>query len=160
MQLKERTVNWNRDRGLLETFDPCKELEMLSEELREFYYADSFAHRLVEYADFIFVLDGTIAKFACRPIKSTVMFEVEVDAFERMLNWARQQRSEMFYLLNDMYKNTGVLVNLIRKAREIVIENNELKSNKKKDGKIVKNKDHVDPAIAMGQYLFAHGIRP
>lgn len=154
--LKRRTVDWNKDRGLLEKFDPALELKMLSEEVAEFYMADTLAHKFVEYADFIFVFDGTKAKYGCQPIKSTVMFEVSVSSYRVLREWAYDMQNTMYAILEEAV-GAAMVDAYINTARNIVVTNNERKSSEKRNGKVVKNKDHIDPADLMGQYFASKG---
>lgn len=151
--LKARTVKWNRDRGLLDKFDPKLELKMLSEEVKEFYLADSIPHRLAEYADFIFVLDGTKAKFACK-LQRPFDFDFELEGFKKILDWATILQRDMYELLVDSIDaSRPEIAQMIAYARGCVVKCNELKGTKKKDGKVVKNKVHVDPTDMIREWL-------
>jgi len=154
--LKERTIKWNKERGLLDKFDPALEIRMLHEELKEFYMADTLAHKLAEFADFLFVLDGTKAKFACRPAPTTTMFSIEVENYNRLIDWAMDMISEMESILLEMNDTKQSFDELIELAQIVVVNNNELKSAEKKDGKIVKSKNQVDPASLLDQYIKEH----
>jgi len=154
--MQERTIKWNKDRGLLESFDPALEIKMLHEELREFYMAGTLAHKAVEYADFLFVLDGTKAKFACRPAPTTTMFSIEVDNYNRLIDWAHNMILEMEMILLEMNNTKYSLDELIELAQIVVVKNNELKSAEKKDGKVVKSENQVDPANILDQYIKEH----
>jgi hypothetical protein len=153
--LKTRTIKWNKDRGLLEKFDPELELKMLSEEAKEFYHAISIPHRLAEYADFIFVLDGTKAKFACklqRPFDFD--FGTELANFKKILDWAAILQQDMYEsLVDSIDASRPEIAQMIAYARGCVIKCNEMKGSKKKDGKVVKNKVHVDPTDMIREWL-------
>ena len=145
--LKESTVKWNRDRGLLEHFDPKLELKMLSEEAKEFYEAETLAHKLAEYADFQFVLDGTKAKFGSQIIESHLDLDLRMQTYKDMMSWASTVQSDMRSCLLSILDPYGDSLNgLIDMARGIVIRCNGLKGKKKDDeGKVVKNEHHLDP---------------
>ena len=152
--LKALTVKWNRDRGLLDKFDPKLELKMLSEEAKEFYAAETLAHMLAEYADFLFVLDGTKAKFGSQLIDSHLDIDLRVKTYGDIMEWANRLRCDMDECigsaLGGMYQEVSGLVNM---ARRIVIQCNNLKGTKKVDGKVVKNKEHVDPKSLIQEEL-------
>ena len=145
--LKELTVAWNRDRGLLEHFDPKLELKMLSEEAKEFYEAETLAHKLAEYADFQFVLDGTKAKFGSQIIESHLDLDLRMQTYKDMMSWASNIQIDMRSCLLSMiepYKEN--LNGLVDMARRIVIRNNGMKGKKKNaDGKVVKCEHQLDP---------------
>lgn len=143
-------IEWNRERGLLDTFDPCLELKMLSEEAREFYNATTFEHTLAEAADFIFVLEGTKAKYHCNCLDGTVIFEINYRRFEQLMAWANSIKDNMESLLeceakmihNLRYSKVKHLIGL---ALAAVIDCNNKKPNKKAGGKVVKGESHVNP---------------
>lgn len=145
--LKELTVKWNRDRGLLETFDPKLELKMLSEEASEFYKAETMAHKLAEYADFQFVLDGTKAKFGSQVIESHLDLELRLKVYEDIMSWVHIVQDDMIACLNSLFYDYPFVDvdNLIHMARKFVIKCNNLKTSKTVDGKVVKNEHHLDP---------------
>jgi len=144
---KALTVKWNRDRGLLDKFDPKLELKMLSEEAQEFYAAETLAHMLAEYADFLFVLDGTKAKFGSQVISSHIDIDLRVKTYNDIMSWAGKVMSDMHNCLSSVLDGHRHELNgLINMARSHVISCNNLKGLKKnEDGKIQKNDKHVDP---------------
>ena len=145
--LKAQTVAWNRDRELLENFDPSLELKMLSEEAREFYQAETLAHMLAEYADFQFVLDGTKAKFGSQPLESYLGLGLFIQTYKDMMSWSAMVQSDMRSCITSMLQpRPSEAGRLIVMASEIVIRCNNLKGKKKNsDGKVVKNEHHLDP---------------
>lgn len=145
--LKALTVKWNRDRGLLNKFDPKLELKMLSEEAKEFYEAETIAHMLAEYADFQFVLDGTKAKFGSQVISSHIDIDLRVKTYNDIMSWAGKVMSDMHNCLSSVLDGHRHELNaLINMARGHVISCNNLKGLKKnEEGKIQKNEKHVDP---------------
>lgn len=143
---KALTVKWNRDRGLLDKFDPKLELKMLSEEAKEFYEAKTLAHMLAEYADFLFVLDGTKAKFGSQLITSHIDIEMRLNVYGHILDWADVVKQDIeSCLASSLGGNYHELGGLVSMARGYVIACNSLKGMKKEGGKIVKNEEHVDP---------------
>jgi len=145
--LKAMTVKWNRDRGLLDKFDPKLELKMLSEEAKEFYAAETLAHMLAEYADFIFVLDGTKAKFGSQLIDSHLDIDLRVKTYGDIMEWANRIRCNIETCIGSALGNQyNEISGLVEMARGIVIQCNNLKGKKKNaDGKVIKNTEHVDP---------------
>lgn len=152
--LKEMIIKWNRDRGLLETFDPDLERRMLSEEAREFYMADTFPKKLAEYSDFVFVLEGTKAKYGCNAGTKTESFN-SYEEYKELMAWAKNLQDEMFIILDRIrfranLKNIGDIMTL---SLTYVCECNELKGLDKSNGKIVKNADYIDPATLIAKRI-------
>ena len=145
--LKALTIKWNRDRGLLNNFDPKLELKMMSEEAAEFYAAETPAHMLAEYADFQFVLDGSKAKFGSQVIESHLDLDLRVKIYNDMMTWASKVQSDMRSCLASVFQPNPSEVNrLIDMARGLVIKCNFMKGEKKNaEGKIVKNEEHINP---------------
>ncbi len=145
---KERVVKWNRDRGLLLEFNPDLERRMLSEEAREFYMAETLACKLAEYADFIFVLEGTKAKYGCNSGIKTEAFD-SYKEFKELYMWASLLRQEMYELLMDVLRKKGYTNEankLFSMAYNAVCSCNELKGLDKESGKIKKGENYRDPA--------------
>lgn len=149
--LKALTVKWNRDRGLLDNYDPSLELRMLSEEAKEFYAAETLAHMLAEYADFQFVLDGTKAKFGSQVISSHIDIDLRVKTYNDIMSWAGKVMADMYNCLSSVldehrHGHRHELDGLINMASSHVISCNNLKGLKKdEEGKIQKDENHVDP---------------
>lgn len=146
--LKARIVKWNRDRGLLEPgFDPALEVKMLSEEAREFFLAETFEHQLAEYSDFLFVMTGTRAKFFSTIHESPTVMAYILPQWDSIDTWMEETKQEMYDVLVSVatvrcYTN---LLGMITESLKIVTGCNEIKGTKKCNGKVVKNKIHVDP---------------
>jgi len=151
---KALTVKWNRDRGLLDTFNPGLEVSMLSEEAKEFYNAETLSHMLAEYADFIFVLDGTQAKFGSYIAES---YSDQINIFRKykeILEWANVVLLDMQeHLCSMLGENYNEVSGLIKMASSFVVSCNNLKGTKKENGKVVKNTDHADPAVLIQEEL-------
>lgn len=155
LELEARVVKWNWDRHLLSKgFDPTLELKMLSEEAREFYLAESLEHKLAEFADFLFVRYGTIAKYHGNLVTSAATFLSERESWLSLRGWMEDVEKEMRSLLIPDCIKAGVDVNkAIIWALKAVIANNELKGVETKDGKVIKNKIHTDPVTQIRRYL-------
>lgn len=155
--LKPRVVKWNRDRGLLGSFDPALELRMLSEEANEFYMAESLEHMIAEYCDFVFVYEGTKAKYYSCKVESPSQFSLSRERWEELSCWIQELTESMEDLLEDSYlavkHNLYEFDLVIDYAMDIVISNNGLKGTEKVDGKIVKSDKQVDPKIKIKEYL-------
>ena len=165
MNLNHLIVKWNQERGLLNKgFDPALELKMLSEEANEFYNADSFEHRLCEYADFKFVKAGTIAKNHAQVGLSTTMFENHRDRFIQMMEWSEEVEANMISLLiseiDDM-EHKGIVLTwsfeaLANLALATVIANNNFKGkNKNADGKVIKAENQNKPEAILKELIYA-----
>lgn len=145
---KERVVKWNRDRGLLLEFNPDLERRMLSEEAREFYMAETLVCKLAEYADFVFVLEGTKAKYGCNSGIKTEAFD-SYKEYKELYAWASLLRQEMYELLMDILRRAGYANEsnkLLGLAYDAVCSCNELKGLDKESGKIKKGENYKDPA--------------
>jgi hypothetical protein len=161
MNLNHLIVKWNQERGLLNKgFDPALELKMLSEEANEFYNADSFEHRLCEYADFKFVKSGTIAKNHAQTEFSVTMFENHRERFIQMMEWAEEVEDNMFYLLLTEYRASDRLFTmgfeaLVNLALATVIANNNLKGkNKNADGMVIKAENQKSPEYILKELIY------
>ena len=162
MKMDHLIVEWNKERGLLaKGFDPALELKMLTEEANEFYNADSFEHRMCEYADFKFVKVGTKAKYYAQTDMTTTMFKSHRDSFIQMMEWAEEAECNMLSLLSsemEVLNKAGVMLNssldfLLDLALSTVISNNNLKGKATVDGKIVKAEDQTKPEEAVRRYV-------
>ena len=152
--LKALVVKWNRDRGLLDNYDPSLELRMLSEESREFYMAETLAHMLAERADFEFVLYGTQAKFGSQKLSSHIDMPLYMATYTDIVDWAESVAEDMDRCLESAlgpmcHETAG----LIRLALGVVIECNNLKGKNKSAGKIVKIESPPDPVAMIQEQL-------
>lgn len=158
--LKALVVKWNRDRGLLDNYDPSLELRMLSEESREFYMAETLAHMLAERADFEFVLCGTKAKFGSQKLSSHIDMPLYMDTYTDIIDWAEAVAKDMDRCLESaLGVMCAELSGLLRLALEVVIECNELKGKNKSDGKIIKIESPPDPVAIIEERLRRYGKR-
>lgn len=162
MKLNHYIVQWNRDRGLLKTFDPQLELKMLSEEAKEFYEADTFEHRLAEYADFVFVKAGTMAKNHSMVGSSLTMFSMERERFVQLMEWAEEIECNMVSLLSAEHTehvSTGhelkTLDDCLTLALATVIDNNNIKSDEVVGGKVIKSVDQIKPEYKIRELIYA-----
>lgn len=159
---KERIIKWNRERGLLPEFDPALHLKHLSQEAQEFYMAETLAHKLAEYSDFMFFLEGIKARWGCVVFTSTYDFEVQHKGFNMLLDWADDKLSFMQEVLEDMLAAQGkitLLSKALHIAMTVVCECNELKPKKTVNGKIVKGDKHVDPVNEIRKRLLSEGVK-
>lgn len=152
--LKALVVKWNRDRGLLDNYDPSLELRMLSEEAREFYMAETLAHMLAERADFEFVLYGTQAKFGSQKISSHVDMPLYTSTYTDIIDWAEAVAEDMDRCLESAlgpmcHETAG----LIRLALDVVVQCNNRKGKNKSAGKVVKIENPPDPVALIQEQL-------
>jgi len=157
MERHNEVIAWNAERGLLDTFDPCLELKMLSEEAREFYTATTYEHRLAEYADFKFVKAGTLAKYHSQKIDSATVFSMNRPHFVAMMEWAEEIEVNMFAVLSAQSRKVSYRAISLREdiamAIGVVIDNNKRKGTSKINGKIVKPEDPIDPVVRIRELL-------
>ena len=151
--LKALVVKWNRDRGLLDNYDPSLELRMLSEESREFYMADTLAHMLAERADFEFVLYGTQAKFGSQNLSSHIDMPLYMSTYTDIIDWAEAVAKDMDRCLESAFGGMMQCGGLVRMALDIVIQCNNLKGKNKSEGKIIKIESPPDPVALIQEQL-------
>ena len=144
--LNERVIDWNRDRNGLK-YDPHLEAKMLSSEANEFYMATDPAHALAEYADFLFVSIGTIAKYNAHEYDSLSMLIVGWKDHKELLDWMSEVESDMDDRLETILGLSSHGYQIAkREALEIVTDCNERKpKTKDKSGKVIKGENHMDP---------------
>jgi len=155
---KHLIVAWNRDRGLLKTFDPVLELRLLTEEAKEFFNAETFSHMLVEYADFVFVKTGTKAKRYCNSFPSS-FFKSDYANFKALMDWAEEVESEMISILASKAEREDFKVDLetaIHLALSVVIDNNNKKGSEKVNGKVVKSDNQYKPEEVLEKLIYAN----
>lgn len=154
-----RIINWNKERGLLDKCDLNLELKMLQEELREFMLADEPAHSLQELCDFIFVLNGTIAKFYSSPediSKNINTFPNTHEKFLVLMAWAKDSLDYMYTIFGKRIA-PGIpqgSFKALKQALDIVIECNQAKPKVKKEGKIIKGELYVSPLERIRKEVF------
>lgn len=152
-----RIVAWNRDRGLLDNFDILLEIKMLSEEAREFYMAETFEHRLCEFSDFLFVKEGTKAKYNARlGSPSNPLFHNQ-ESYLELMKWTDRIECHMTDILFSEYEAVPVSASFqhcIKTAMDVVIKNNNLKGKKKDGGKIVKAANQEKPEAVLARLIY------
>jgi hypothetical protein len=84
------------------------------------------------------------------------MFSIEVDNYNKLIDWAENMIVEMEMILLEINNTNYSLDELIELAQIIVVRNNELKSAEKKDGKVIKSKNQLDPADILSKYIEEH----
>lgn len=152
--LKALVVKWNRDRGLLDNYDPSLELRMLSEEAREFYMAETLAQMLAEKADFEFVLHGTKAKFGSQRLSSHIDMPLYIETYTNIIDWAEIVAKDMDRCLESaLGPMCHEISGLIRIALDVVIQCNNLKGKNKSEGKIIKIENPPDPVDLIQEQL-------
>jgi hypothetical protein len=153
----DRIVRWNRDRGLMKTFNPNLEAKMLTEEAREFFLASEVEHMLQEAADFMFVKTGTVAKYFAQESEGVQKLLSDYDHFNHMFEWMRDTIDCMVDVLTSKYIACGFptiqLESDLELALSFVCNANDAKGKEKVDGKVVKGKYYIDPIEQIRDYL-------
>lgn len=162
-------LEWNRKRGLLDSFNPGLSMKLLSEEAKEFFKAETLPEMLCEYADFWFVWLGYKSIAACCPVHP-VDLDVAVKSMMSLESWFLSIENHMTQCLLSKYRSEYISDNLDRwallqndskKAMAFVIQCNEQKSSKKnEDGKIVKADNQLRPVPLMQEFLDHRQILP
>ena len=103
----------------------------------------------------MFVKMGTKAKYYSLIYDSTATFELSRGRWKEMLAWIEEVEEALISdleceLIGQDYPDVSECV---LNAMQIVFDNNDLKGSETVDGKIIKNADHVDPVIKIGDYL-------
>ena len=152
---KERIIKWNKDRDNI-NLDYDLEIKMLTEERREFWLADSLAHKLQEYCDFLFVKVGTEFKLECNLFNSINVYlanEVCILAINDLID-DYPLYHHLSDLINYEYKYRLDVDKIISDCLNIIIMANEVKPKKKDaSGKIIKGENHTDPLKKIEGYL-------
>lgn len=151
---ENRVLAWNRERGLLESFDPNLSMRLLCEEAKEFFNAESLVDMLCEYADFHFVLEGYRSIRSCSPL-SSVSLPSTVKGIEALESWCLATDNHMLHILRSRYGRDyfSRMENDIEAAKMAVCICNEQKSSEKKEGKIVKAANQRKPQTLICTYL-------
>lgn len=99
-ELRIKIIDWNLERGFLEEgFDPKPELCALSNKARDFYIATSLEQQLIEYADFLFIQFGTVAKYYSNTFKSPGAFCISRQQWKEFIEWIKEVEVEMYDIL-------------------------------------------------------------
>lgn len=148
-------IKWNLERNQL-TYNPDLEMKMLSEEASEFFQAATLPERLQECADFIFVLQGTQAKFFSKHHEAGIQTEAW-NVFQAIKEWASDVYYTMLGTIEGDLKREGIKLDdevVVKRALAEVIEANLKKGSvKRADGKVVKGDDYVSPLKAINELV-------
>ena len=156
-------AKWNLDRNSLQ-FNPVLEVSMLSEEVHEFFTADSLVNRLDAYCDFLFVWEGTQAKLNSQSITTVDQLLALNKAWDDLEAYAHRV---MAYMFTNLTRELTLLLPTLVSAETIIMEvlNLIMEANQKKgvakgpDGKIIKGPDYVPPEETIKEYLRGLGVR-
>jgi hypothetical protein len=155
--MKYRIIKWNRERNLLDNFNPNLEAKMLSEEAREFFFASEVEHMLQEAADFIFVKTGTVAKYFAQESEGVQKLLTDYDHFKQLSDWMESMIDCMVEILESKYVECNLPIHFVTSdlsfALRFVCEANEAKGKEKVDGKVVKGDTYVSPIKRIKKYL-------
>ena len=156
--MQKKIIEWNRDRDLLGKFDPKLEIKLLTEELNEFYMAETFSEALAEAADFIFVWKGAKAIFYSTEFNSVIEFKIAKENFDIIKDWAESALKEINTVLLTKYWDVGHLKLTFDECKDFalrsVIKNNNLKGKNKVDGKIQKSPKQINPADVIREKIY------
>lgn len=162
--LETRIRNWNLTRNGLK-FNLDLETQMLSEEAREFYVAQTLVDRLDAFIDFQFVFIGTIYKFNATKHENYDEFASVLDGMDTLSSWATHVMSEMVEQLSTelmsycpalLYQEAGIS-EILTEALEIVVSANEQKGTElDENGKVKKPKGFVKPEERLDRMLKKH----
>ena len=155
--MKHEIVAWNLKRNGL-AFDPILEAKMLSEEAYEFFAADDLVERIREFADFVFVLTGTKAKFFAKTYSDHREVAYSYEHFNVLLEWAAATKEEMQDILAEELGWEKYYA-VVSKAIDAVISANNAKGTEKdSNGKVVKGPNYVSPSETIARILQEYAI--
>lgn len=140
--LHTRIIAWNRVRNGLE-FDPNLEIRMLSEEFNEFFMAETFAQRLQEFADIMFVWIGTNAKYYAQ--RKDRFNLTDKEHWDEFIDWFEGGFTFCSELIHSEMEENDIPESYLDKVLLYVVEANEAKGIEKVNGKVVKGPDYVSP---------------
>lgn len=141
-------IRWNRERNGLD-FNVDTEIKMLTEEVNEFFMAETKEDRLREAADFKFVWTGTLAKCLGGRCKDELDFMSRKGFFDYIKEWADVEIDAMTEVLEE----DGTYY-LWPRVLEIVTKANLAKPKTKNvDGKVIKGDDYTDPIEEIRQII-------
>ena len=146
-------IRWNRERNGLD-FNVDTEIKMLTEEVNEFFMAETKEDRLREAADFTFVWIGTVAKCLGGRCKDWESLMLRKDFFDGIREWVDVETKEM----DEVLEEDGTY-HLVPRVLEIVTKANFAKPKTKNvDGKVIKGDDCIDPIEEIKQILKEEGL--
>lgn len=141
-------IRWNRERNGLD-FNVDTEIKMLTEEVNEFFMAETKEDRLREAADFKFVWIGTLAKCLGGRCKDELDFMSRKGFFDYIKEWVDAETEAMTEVLEE----DGTYY-LLPRVLEIVTKANLAKPKTKNvDGKVIKGDDYTDPIEEIRQII-------
>ena len=130
---------------------------MLSEEKREFMMANTLPHKFQEYADFLFVMTGTLAKYDAIDFESMYGITHSQRDMDTLTTWIEGSLKRMRRTLEEMLDASSIgshwFETIAGLAVLYVTEANEAKGREQLDGKIVKGEHYVSPLVAIIDYL-------
>ena len=148
-----QVIRWNRERNGLD-FNVDTEVKMLTEEVNEFFMAETKEDRLREAADFTFVWIGTVVKCLGGRCKDWKSLMLRKDFFDGIKEWVDVETKEMGEVLAEDGTH-----HLWPRALEIVTKANLAKpKTKNADGKVIKGDDYIDPIEEIKQIIEEEGL--
>ena len=146
-------IRWNRERNGL-AFNIDTEVKMLTEEVNEFFMAETKEDRLREAVDFEFVWIGTVAKILGGRCKNELDLMSRKSFFNDIKEWVECVNA----IVDGMLEDDGTTY-LRDKTLQIITKANFAKPKTKNvDGKVIKGGDYVDPIKEIKQLLKEEGL--
>jgi hypothetical protein len=162
-ELLRRISAWNHDRDCNE-FDPVLESRMLIEEYHEVLTAPTCADILQEYADMLFVFQGTKYKLYQSDYYPNLLeeFHLIINAADGYIRHAMHIIDERFLEYYGLEELPEDINELHLASLDAVITANELKPTERVNGKIVKGDKYVSPRAKIEELVEAwerkHGL--
>ncbi len=139
-------ITWNLVRNNLHLDEQLEE-DMLSEELNEFFVAESIEEHLDAYADFRYVMEGTTAKFLGNGVPDRDMLAW----WTRVKTWGQASIDYMDSVIREHFFTTYVNMtdeivdNILGEVFAVICEANNKKPTDNTDVKVVKGDAWEDP---------------
>jgi hypothetical protein len=163
--LLQEIVDFNRKNELL-NFDVELEIKMLSEEAREFFLADNIVDRMDAVCDFIYVANGSEAKFFSMEHTNYDDLKDGLNKFSTLKIYIDEtKKTLMGTIVIELEKrshevNEALAYKIINECLHEVIEANKQKLGAKKSsiGKVQKPKGFIPPEDRIRKVLQKHKI--
>jgi hypothetical protein len=147
-------VTWNLVRNNLHLDEQLEE-DMLSEELNEFFVAETIEDHLDAYADFRYVMEGTTAKF----LGSGVPDRDSLAWWSRVKTWGQASIDYMDGIIREHFFTTysgmteEIVDNVLGEVFAVVCEANNKKPDDATTGKVEKGEEWEDPIFTITELV-------
>ncbi len=164
--LLQDIIDFNRENGCLD-FRADHEVVMLSEEANEFFTSDNLVDRIDAVCDFIYVGNGTEAKFYATQYANYEEMKEYINRFSNIKVYLDETKKTMMTTVileiesNNEHINDNQAHAIINECLACVVEANKQKLNAPKDenGKVQKPKGFIPPEEKIKEILGKHEVK-